>query len=77
MMRLFFKHLKERVKAIFIDCKEPDQVSPKPESYNPAKFGRTYYFTHHGQQIRDIPKYTMGSSGNYDDEPARADKKMQ
>lgn len=71
----FFEHLIGRVKAIFTDCKEPDQVSPKPETYNPAKFGRAYYFTQHGQQIRDIPVYTMGSSGNYDDEPARPDER--
>ena len=73
----FFEHLIERVLAIFSDCKEPDVVNPKPGSYNPAKFGRAYYFTAHGEQIRDIPKYTMGSSSssNYDDEPARETEK--
>ena len=71
----FFEHLIERVEAIFHDCKEPDAINPKHDSYNPSKFGRAYYFTPHGQQIRDIPVYTMGSSGNYDDEPARADER--
>ena len=74
---IFLEHLAQRVLAIFTGCKEPDLVCPKPGSYNPAKFGRAYYFTAHGQQVRDIPNYTMGSrsSSNYDDEPAReADK---
>lgn len=73
----FFEHLVYRVRQIFQDCKEPDQVNPKPGTYNPAKFGRAYYFTPHGQQLRDIPKYSMGngSSANYDDEPAQLEDK--
>ena len=72
----FFMHFITRVDAIFQNCKEPDAAVPHPGTYNPAKFGRAYYFTPHGNQLRDIPKYTMNSiSANYDDEPARvADK---
>lgn len=72
---VFFEHFIVKVQQIFNDCKEPDPINPKLGSYNPAKFGRAYYFTPHGKQLRDIPKYTMGSSSisNYDDEPARAE----
>ena len=70
----FFEHFIVRVNSIFENCKEPDQPIPKPGTYNPAKYGRAYYFTPHGNQLRDIPKYTMNSfSANYDDEPARAE----
>ena len=41
----FFDHLVSRVKQLFSNCKEPDQINPQPGSYNPAKFGRAYYFT--------------------------------
>lgn len=73
----FFENLVDRVKESFTDCKEPDLPNPKPGCYNPAKFGRGYYFAPHGQQLRDIPKYTMGNSSsiNYDDEPARDTEK--
>ncbi|KAH3885518.1 hypothetical protein DPMN_009513 [Dreissena polymorpha] len=55
---------------IFENCKEPDSVSPQPYSYNPAKFGRAYYFTPHGMQLRNIPINSMGNGGsNYDDTP--------
>ncbi|KAL3885943.1 hypothetical protein ACJMK2_025974 [Sinanodonta woodiana] len=66
------------VKQLFSNCKEPDQINPQPGSYNPAKFGRAYYFTPHGNQLREIPKYTMDKishNSNYDDEPARAEEK--
>ena len=74
----FLQHFIERVKQFFQNCKDPDAINPKPGTYNPAKFGRAYYFTSHGKQLRDIPKYTMSSSSaNYDDEPALAGEKCQ
>ena len=46
-------------------------------SYNRFTPSPQYYFTKHGKQLREIPKYTMGcsSSSNYDDEPAREEDK--
>ena len=74
----FFEHFVFRVYSIFQNCKEADQAIPKPGTYNPAKYGRAYYFTPHGNQLRDIPRYTMNSiSANYDDEPARPDDKCE
>ncbi|KAL3872253.1 hypothetical protein ACJMK2_040188 [Sinanodonta woodiana] len=74
----FFDHLASRVKQLFSNCKEPDQINPQPGSYNPAKFGRAYYFTPHGNHLREILKYTMDKishNSTYDDEPARAEEK--
>ena len=52
----FFEHFVFRVYSIFQNCKEADQAIPKPGTYNPAKYGRAYYFTPHGNQLRDIPR---------------------
>ena len=58
----FLDHLLVRVKNIFVNCKQADEIQPKPGTYNPAKYGRAYYFTEHGNQIRNIPKYTIDDS---------------
>ena len=53
---VFLRSLAERVEAIHSN----DGVLLKPGNvgyYNPEVSGRAYYFTRHGQQLRDIPKY--------------------
>ena len=47
----FLDHLLVRVENIFVNCKQADEIQPKPGTYNPAKYGRAYYFTEHGNQI--------------------------
>ena len=66
------------MKNIFVNCKQADEIQPKPGRYNPAKYGRAYYFTENCNQIRNIPKYTIDDSSanrTYDDEPARVVEK--
>ena len=48
-----------------------DEIKPIPFSYNPARFGRAYYFTEHGMQVRSMRKFSMDDSRkkNYDDAP--------
>ena len=74
---IFFEYFILSVREIVTDCKEPDEVNPILDSYNQAKYGRAYYFTEHGKQLKKIPKYTMGSSSssNYDNEPAKEEDK--
>ena len=41
-------------------------------TYNPAKYGRAYYFTNHGNQLRHIRQFSIDvekSKGNHDDYP--------
>ena len=38
----FFEYFIVRVQEIFNDCKEPDEINPILDSYNPAKYGRAY-----------------------------------
>jgi len=49
----------------------PDDSLPINESYNPAKLGRAYYFTPHGNQVREIRKFEIdtNSKENFDDTP--------
>ena len=74
----FLDQLLVWVKNIFVNCKEADEIQPKLGTYNPAKYGRAYYFTEHGNQIWNIPKYTIDDSSanstydDDDDEPANS-----
>ena len=56
---------------------ENDHQTPHPDpipgTYNPERFGRAYYFTSTGEQVRNMPMYDINSkcsSANYDDPPS-------
>ena len=46
----FLKGLETRLCQIHDNDIEPQLANPSPNSYNPAKFGRAYYFTNTGEQ---------------------------
>lgn len=51
-----------------VEPESPSIVAP----YNPAKYGRAYYFENHGCQIRNMRRFSVdekSSHGNYDDHP--------
>lgn len=51
----------------------PDAI-PLPNTYNPAS-GVAYYFTPSGNQVRQIPTYSVNSSNNnFDDNPCDAER---
>lgn len=50
----------------------PDHPRPIPNTYNPPKYGRAYYFTEHGCQIREMRKFSIDKdkkNENFDDTP--------
>jgi len=50
----------------------PDPPCIIPGTYNPAKYGRAFYFTEHGCQIREMRQFSIdskASSVKYDDLP--------
>ncbi len=48
---------------------ETGEAEPVQNSYNPSK-GAAYYFTSHGNQLRQMPQYNIqGSNSNNDDLP--------
>lgn len=51
----------------------PDEADPIENTYNPAKFGRAYYFHPHGCQLRKMRPFTADKNAanrNFDDRPA-------
>ena len=40
-----------------------EQPSPVPNSYNPPKYGRAYYFTKYGCQIRPMRRFNIDKGG--------------
>ena len=50
----------------------PGEAQPIDGTYNPAKFGRAYYFHEHGCQLRKMRKFTIDkdSRSNFDDVPS-------
>jgi len=59
------------VKKVHVSDTPAGLSEPVPESYNPPKFGRAYYFSNHGCQLRQIRRFPIdvGVKGNFDDVP--------
>ncbi|KAL4223839.1 hypothetical protein ACF0H5_017304 [Mactra antiquata] len=56
-IRLFIQYiLKECLSLNYI---EPAPASPQPDTYNPAKFGRAYYFNKDGLKLRNIRQFSV------------------
>ena len=69
---LFVKHLAQFVEEVHMTDRLPQVPEFKDGTYDPEKYGRAYYFTPSGQQLRDIPCYDLNKSAhslNYDDPP--------
>lgn len=50
----------------------PEPAIPIASTYNPPKFGRAYYFTEHGQQVREIRRFPIDNRkepANFDNTP--------
>ena len=61
------------VKRIHDSDVVPIPPEPIPSTYNPAKFGRAYYFHEHGCQIRKMRTFTADKTAehkNFDNVPA-------
>ena len=67
---MFVTHILTEVRALqFV---EADAPLVQEGTYNPPKFGRAYYFTAHGCQLRNVRQFTIDherSAQNHDDEP--------
>ncbi|CAC5425017.1 unnamed protein product [Mytilus coruscus] len=52
---------------------QPDPANPQPGTYNPAKYGRAYYFSETGEKLRPVRKFTIDGEKRknpaYDDPP--------
>ncbi|XP_057305447.1 uncharacterized protein LOC130642379 [Hydractinia symbiolongicarpus] len=55
----FFVHVCERVKSIHSFNTPPAPTQKLEGTYNPAKYGRAYYFTENGEQIRKMRSFSM------------------
>lgn len=53
------KYIVERVEEIKSKSVQPGIASPIPQSYNPPKNGRAYYFEAEGRQIRQPRKFSI------------------
>ena len=72
----FIDSIIDRVKEVHADDDPAPQPVRQQGTYNPAT-GIAYYFTEHGEQVRQMPTYQVsGSSKNYDDRP-QVDKPCQ
>jgi len=61
----------EAVKHLHSFDTPPEPAIPIPGTYNPPKYGRAYYFTEHGSQVREMRKFPIDKGAtNYDDIPA-------
>lgn len=65
--------------VLSFDYTEPEMPIPVPGTYNPPKYGRAYYFSPTGSQVRKCRKFSMDKNraeehDNYDDEPASGEK---
>ena len=53
-----------------LEVNEPEAAVPQPGSYNPAKYGRAYYFNKSGLKLRNTRKFTIDKnrSSKYNDD---------
>ena len=71
MTKKFLQLLITCIETVHSANREKPLIREKPNSYNPPS-GAAYYFTPHGNQIREMPKYVLKGSSktkNYDDCP--------
>ena len=67
----FVLYLCECIQELHLQDMSLPHANPIPESYNPAS-GIAYYFTPHGNQLRNIPKFSLNRSATKpDDEDCR------
>lgn len=62
----------EFVKICHINDVKADPPVPMLSSYNPPKFGRAYYFTDHGNQVREMRRFPIdgvNKTAIFDDAP--------
>ena len=56
-IRLFVQYLINE--SLDMQVNAPEMAFPQPGTYNPAKFGRAYYFNESGLKLRNIRQFTM------------------
>ncbi|KAL4221197.1 hypothetical protein ACF0H5_019461 [Mactra antiquata] len=56
-IRLFIQYILKE--CLSINYVEPAPASPQPDTYNPAKFGRAYYFNKNGLKLRNIRQFSI------------------
>ena len=72
---VLLKYCATFVKEVHLSDVPPAPANPIPGSYNPAKFGRAYYFSTHGQQVRRMRRFPADDESrkprkeNFDDVP--------
>jgi len=66
-----------KVKALYLNKIAAGNATQIPNSYNPPKYGRAYYFSDSGNQLRTPRIFTCddGSTTNFDDKPSDACQK--
>ena len=72
-IRLFLQYLVNE--SLNINYNIPEPAVNQPKTYNPAKFGRAYYFNQHGLKLRNVRKFTIDNDrdiqrNNDHDDPA-------
>ena len=68
----FMEYLVASVRNIHTHDEPEDGAIPIPGTYNPAKYGRAYYFHQHGCQVRRMRQFSLEKdkkNGNFDDDP--------
>ena len=65
--------------SLNLDVHETQPAIPQRGTYNPAKFGRAYYFSPTGESLRNVRKFSIDDernkkNSNFDDPPADFDK---
>lgn len=73
----FLRHLVDI--SLNLDVHESEPAVPQHGTYNPAKFGRAYYFSPTGERLRNVRKFSIDAennknNANFDDSPADFDK---
>ncbi|CAC5425979.1 unnamed protein product [Mytilus coruscus] len=56
-----------------MEITQPDPANPQPGTYNPAKYGRAYYFSETVEKLRPVRRFTIDGEKRknpaYDDPP--------
>ncbi|XP_057307007.1 uncharacterized protein LOC130645141 [Hydractinia symbiolongicarpus] len=70
---LLLRYLVAFIKNVHSHDEPPEDPVPIPKTYNPAKYGRAYYFNTHGCQVRKMRQFTIDTKerihANFDDPP--------
>ncbi|XP_057302291.1 uncharacterized protein LOC130636556 isoform X1 [Hydractinia symbiolongicarpus] len=70
VIQLFF-YCCTLVKKVHEDNIDAVAAAPLENTYNPPRFGRAYYFTEHGKQLREVRSFPVDTKDqqNFDDTP--------